>query len=489
MTAVRDREFVGAGGTLYRWLGTFWTRLYRDHEFLKGLQNARSLLAAQTYLDVLEKLALTDRNNVPVFHRRRWHPVVVRVRDRGLGDAVGVRFDSGLKFDSGLTYGGTFTEPGFVSYPVAGISGIRTCIVNDIVNPTKLLVPGTDFVYRDNTILLRESDDPFQSRDFAVYGDADDAEAVLWACDAETDADFVNRGLGYAMGIRASSSETSAKIINAIWDIVSGGCTPALLSSLLCAVYGLPAAASDETVETVADDGTVVTDAGVYATDPLYRTLSEGDRVSRGTPMDARLRLFRFPFDVNDPDLRTLVPSLRIPATLLQGADTGTTLSWDETPVYDAGLDANGNTRIRFRVFRNTDDDDRFWNMMWSRCEASGIDCYDCFSGHVDDIVLDGESGVVGRISPLAWYLDKIAGPGTIIAWVRPRTASGLAVDLRRTLPVTVRLIIIEASSVSEDTSDTDYAEESVSAADAAVVTDTASEAGDHLLSRKWVIA
>ena len=70
---------------LLSWLGSFWTAVYKDPDFIEYLEDARALRIAQLYLDLLENLKLEDRENIPVFHRERWHPIVIRRSQAGTG--------------------------------------------------------------------------------------------------------------------------------------------------------------------------------------------------------------------------------------------------------------------------------------------------------------------------------------------------------------------------------------------------------------------
>lgn len=487
-------EFVGYGNTLYQWLGTFWTRMYRDRAFLQGLGNARSLKAAQTYLDLLQRLALADRHGNPVFNRERWCPLVIKLSEKNTGAAVLLRFDDTATFDDpALLFDGSFVGAGYVSYPVENVVGINTCIVDNIVSPNKILVAGTDFVYRDGTVIFKESDDPFLSAGFAVYDDSVDKEAVLWACDTNKDNNYVYRGIGYALGIKTDSSDFHKRLLNAVWDTLSGGTTTALLSSLLCAIYQLPVCgAAEETVELVRADGLVVTDKGVYETDPDFAYLKQDDVVKCGDVMDTRLRIYRYPFTaaVAGVPLRETISVFQLPLSLLpEGMTKPLVLGWDEVPVYDAGLDANGDQRFRFKLSTVVADDDLFWNRYWTRCEqAKQLDPAaetDCFGEYISDIVFEGETGVIGRISPLTWYLGQLAGPGTIIVWVKPGGPGYVTpIPFRELLPASVRLLVIEAGRTADDTAEYDVEETATTA-----TCISAAESLDAVISQDRIVA
>lgn len=492
-------DFAYVGSTLYRWLGSFWTRLYEDKALLQGVQQGRSLRAAQTYLTLLESLSLRDHNGVPVFHRERWYPLVIRRSAKGTGGAVALRFGDGASFgEDGVVFGGCYTGTLFTSYPVENVAGIATCIVDNIVEPSTVWLPGQDFVYRDGTIILRDRDDPFLTTQhkFAVSEGDEDAEVVLWACDTMHDKDMVFRGLGYALGLHTESSEFCKRVLTAYWDILNVGATSALFRSLLAAVYGIPCCIeATETVEVTRADGLVVTDKHVYATDPAYACLRLGQTIHRGDSMDSRLRVYTFPFtDTHAQEyahgigLRESISTLQLPTHMLPEGMTNTvTLRWTEEVVTENGTDANGNWKIRFRVSTDADDDDRFWEAFWERCEDENTAGLDCFTGYISDIVTADDE--VGTISPLRWYLEQVAGPGTILVWVKPTRSGRFSELVRAALPSTTRLVIVEAMDPVADTKSLTAtgADSVVAAVGLPMATDTAGSMQDQIVATRWV--
>lgn len=479
-------EFNGYGSILYKWLGTFWTRLYRDREFLTGLGNSRSIAAAQTYLDLLQRLSLMDRKGNAVQMRKRWRPLVVKLNERNTGKAVALCFDTDqARFDSSdLNFDSCFVGPGYVSYPVEDISSVDTCIVDDIVNPTKILVAGSDFVYRDGTVVMKLADDPFSNGNFAMTDD--ETEAVLWACDANLESDLVYRGIGYALDIKTNSTDESKTVMNAVWDALSAGLTRSTLGSLLSAIYGLPCCINvSETVEIINDDGLIVTNSNVYITDPDFRILNTGDKVYRGDAMDGRLKIFSHPFQ-DSAELRIHVPALQLPVTMLPSGMSGPVhLHWDLTPVYDIGEDSSGHDRIRFKFSNIADDDNLFWDRFNLNCKVTGTTGNSCFDGYINDIVFDGETNIIGRISPLKWYLEQMAGPGTIVVWVKPAAIFKYDIRLSDLIPAQVRLIIIEAAKAKED--EYESGEEDFETHTPAVVDDISIQASDSIVAMRWI--
>ena len=203
--------------TLFEWLGSFWSEIYEDPEFIENLQGARALRAAQLYLDLLENLKLQDRENAPIFHRERWHPIIIRKSQRNTGSKNMIKLvDDGTVVLGKQTHEiypeGTEISLGskeanyknMVVYPLdtesLKLKDVMTCISNNIADASVILGKGTDFVILDGAIAISENKDPFTGEDntkwskFEIIADdpsKNDEEVVLWACDAMFDKDFI----------------------------------------------------------------------------------------------------------------------------------------------------------------------------------------------------------------------------------------------------------------------------------------------------------
>ena len=215
---------------LLSWLGSFWTAVYKDPDFIEYMQDARALRIAQLYLDLLENLKLEDRENIPVFHRERWHPIVLRKSQAGTGskdmlklvdkekDRSGIRLGDDQKDEvypnpTMFTLGGEKIDLNdMVVYPLSGDSGVLktvlTCICNNIAKASVVLGKGSDFTILPGAIAISKKCDPFigETADefpkFEILEDDpedNDEEVVLWACDTMFDKDFVYKSIGYAM--------------------------------------------------------------------------------------------------------------------------------------------------------------------------------------------------------------------------------------------------------------------------------------------------
>lgn len=471
---------AGAGPQLYRWLGMFWTVLYQDKDFLRQVQGGRAMAAAQAYLNLLEAQAALDRRQVPVFHRERWYPLVIK---RGAGaplrlgvapvPVLGPQTGSAYPAEAVFRLGGNADFANLVTYPITNPPlRVLTCITDNPAAPKLLLEKDKDFVIQDGVLGLRREHDPFAADSvFAVDGD----ETVVWACDAEFDWNYVYEHIGYVFGVRTEATAYLKDSINAIWDLATSGATPALVRAALAAMCGVPVCRTDkEVVEAVvaeAGDTLVITTANVYRLAPQARVLPQvvpGAVLELGQFLDGTVRMYAGVTDT-DPvrvaagvfggtDLRTDIPVVTLPQGCLRSAtDYGLSATWQQVPITYHGDDANGNPRLRFALVGTDADVDRFWADVWQTAEKRGLSLEACFAGLINATVVREEGAVWGYVEPLAYMLRNLIGANTILvavdtAQLRPGIRQQLLPLYTRlfggTLPAYTRLFLVEHQAV-----------------------------------------
>ena len=525
-------EFASdAAGILLGWLRTFWTKLYKDKDFAKQLQGSRAERCAQLYLDVLENVHLLDHSKAPVYHRERWYPIVVRKNRVNKADATIVRLgDDGVQlstdpldgFDEQLRLGEHSSAAATVAYELADdVRSVATCIVDNIVSPNVFLVDGTDFRVGRRSIVLRKDLDPFSgSGVFPVFDvpetpdEPETQEAVLWACDAMIDRDFLTDHSGYAIGLEAESTVENSRLVKAVWDATTEGLSIVNLKRILAALCLVPCIAEDEErVETVietSDGKTVVTDKNVYTLEPQVELLPDvraGSTLRKGSFLDTSVRIYPF---VVFPDnvlgysgfeltrFRQDVASLSIPGALISGdSSDGFYVSWDAKQVVCEGLDGNGNPMLRFDLGMGGDAEDAYWSGVWGKYEASGrsmAECFDAVSGPYD------RGRVCGTVVPIRFFLRNLVGANTLIVVVdtdripenAPLYNPNFFNALRKLVPSYVRLYFVEHGTVIDEengnTVDTGSAEDDVEQT-VSFGLDYEDEYGyssDDLISSKW---
>lgn len=491
------QRFVGDGSTLFQWMGSFWTTLYQDPQYLRQFNAGRALVAAQAYLNVLEAGNLLNRKLLPVLHRERWHPLVVRRSRRGQGGAAALKLNMepspvlGAQTDTAYPVRTTFKLGGAVAfadvytYPLDVVpEQVLTCLVDNIAAPKVILVKDKDFVIQDGTLVIRKAYDPFEdSSGFAVdtvsTGTEDDQESVLWGCDVLFDRNYVYEHLGYVLGVKTDSTEYFKRLLNAVWDMVTSGASPSLFSAMLGALCGVPTVLNAaETVETVATDGNgdqlVITDKAVYrlpGNAVLRDDIQSGTVLCYGDMLDQAIRIYPALVDPRSTklkavteyawDIRQDIPAITLPPGFFRvPLQYGFCLSWDAVPIYYAGDDANGNPKLWFPLQGLEADVTAFWDDVWAQAETQGVSLETCFAAYLDDTVSYRTDAECGHVEPLEFFLRNLIGVNTILVTLnsselragdRGRITPVFVELLRDTLPVYNRLFLVERRTAAVD--------------------------------------
>lgn len=477
-------NYVKNGSTLAEWMGYFWTRLYENPDFTRNFQNSQGLLSAQLYLDYLETLNIRDRHSVPVFHRERWKPITILQSQVNKGQAglltigmdpnpvIGPQTSSDFVPGDIFDIGGMVDYAGTVNYPFSGLADVMTCITDSIIAPTVVLVRDVDFIIRDSTIFFLRNNDPFKrgfpQRKFINSDGTEDSEVLLWATDAVIDAQYIYNYIGYVMGIQSESNEFYNKMLNSLWDLYNDGTPISLFMSGVGAMLGEPTVISSiEVVDRIIEeDGVrmVITDRHVYRTKlsaTLRSKIVPGAALMSGEFLTESIRIYT----TLDPmklaavsefgeRLRTDVSSLFFDKSIFRSQlQFGIGADWELSDIVCAGFDANGNPKLKFKLYGNEEDIDMFWNDFWNYCENNGISSQTCFSDYIDGIVVPVIGSVYGRVRPLEFFMRYFLKANAFIIVVEPDNIVSppdninpleLLTLLQDVLPAHIRMIVIE---------------------------------------------
>lgn len=508
------------GQLLWQWLGQFWSKVYQNPELTKNLQYGQGLLSAQLYLDYVEGLSFVNRNVVPAFHRERWKPVRILKSQAGTGNAALLRVSAspaavvGPQLTSDYVKGETFNVGGpvdfngSVSYPIDGVKNVMVAVCNSILAPATVLVQGTDFTVVDSTIFFLREKDPFNDASFPTRNVSDtdgtvDQELILWCMDTLEDLDFVYKYLGYVFNVKMESSELYRNMINRIWDLHNLGTPVQLLQSAVGAILGEPTILNpEETVSLVLHDASnavtqVITDKAVYtlpSTAVLRSVVSPGAVLKAGDFLSQTIRLYS---NINPQQLGSCgeygmrikvdLPALFVGRTLLKSeVQYGVGASWELSDIVSAGTDSNGNPKLKFDLFGDTQDVDLFWNDFWAYLERNGMSSATCFADY-----LDPEPGYTyGRVAPLEYFMRYFLRPNMFVMVVESdnltvqgrQNINSLAL-LQRVLPSHVLMMITVQRHVSETPYSLATVTEDTTVAAAYVAADTARPGGPSPLS------
>lgn len=426
------------GRIIFGSLNSFWRSVYEDNEIIRDYCFGSGEVAAQTYLNFLEMINSMSRQDIPVFHRERWLPIVLKRSEQNTGTGIVSGQTPALvigpqpedtAYDAYRVYavGDSAYRAGSVTYtlnttnPLAG--GVER-ISNQIVAPTVTLLKDIDYALEGNSIVFTTEADPFASDEFPRRKTDNDEEILIWATDALFDWTFIYDNYGYAVALDGVSSQQYKNAVNSLWDLRYSGNNLSTLRTSIGEMTGVPAARNDgeviEAIYTEYDDTlTLVTDKEVYnypAGSELSEGVSVGATVNKGTFLTQTVRLYarlnpdKF-FASNGTtlsDFVTRVPTLFLPKGIIgnYGGNAGLSASWGDADLTFEGIDSNGNNQYRFPVNGSEENVELFWQNTWDRAAASATDLSTIFADYIFDPGPYTEIGVTaGTINPMEYLM------------------------------------------------------------------------------------
>lgn len=490
-------KVVDNGELIHNWIGNLWNQIFKDRELVRANNAANGLLSTQLYLNFIETLKLLDRKAAPVFHRERWRSIVLKKSEQNkakanafqVGDSIVPRVGPNNHNILGGTpkakLGGFSDIPGVTAYPIPeDIVDVIVSVTDSINTPSKIFIRGIDFEVSESSILFFNNNDPFL-KGFPVLNTPDGLEVQIWATDVLFDKDFVYDFSGHVLGIREPSSEFYANYLNALWDIFNQGASIALFRSGIAAVLGEPYIQEEkETIEYIIDTANggrqVITDAHVYNITPnavLRSKIVIGAELGFGELLTENIRIY----DNLDPTrlsanseyfsrLRSDVPSISLdPAFFRARIEQGLSVTWDKVPLEFTGRDANGNPKLRFKIYGNSEDVETFWQDFWDYSEATGISGTACFPNELNATLLETVGATWGTVSPAEYFLYNFLKANFLVVVV---DSSNLTAQGKRNMyrlgalhdaiPAHVTMLIVDRVDIPTDEYDMDIAEDSV---------------------------
>jgi len=484
------------GGNVVASLGSFWTTFYQDVDLVKSYGGGSGLLAAQFYLNFLETAATLGKDELPVFHREQWHPIIIRKSRRDVG--TNLRIVSGqqplvtigpqpldTEYVPEKVYhvgapASRFGQIGYETIIQGWESGIDR-VMDQIVDPKTTLLRNVHFQIKADTITFLPDYDPFDDPNFPrrVVQDsetgAQDEEILLWGSHALTDKFYVRDHFGYAINLTETSTQLYQDRVSSLWNMRFGGTTLELFQESVGRMLGVPTIKGDgEVVEQVYieanGDTSVVTNSNAYRCAPLESVLPSvvpGATLDRGAFITNTIRLYskldttKF-FSGNGRTLTEFledVPALFLPKALIgnYSAPGGFIAKWEETPITFHGNDGNGNPKLRFDLGGQPQDLELFWREIWGRAELTEESLADTFAEFLASPPPYFQEGVsVGTINPLKFYMDNSLKANASVLVVdfpalRPYIRSlDILARLRYLIPAHTHLFIVARQEIAE---------------------------------------
>jgi hypothetical protein len=503
--SVTNTELVDTSNKFYTWLSSFWRHIYESSELPLGVSQSRGLELSQLYLNALETLKLQDRNNLPVFHREQWFPIVVKQsecnkskisltalnnKNSDFNAVIGKQASDSVFSNSDLKIGEHNQFKHTVSFPIPkDVKNILTCIVDNIIDPKIILLKDVDFIIENESIILNDKYNPFTNTDFASKFVDNEHEAILWGCNTLVDKDFVKYHLGYMLGIESISTQLYKNAINAVIDLLNNGCSVSLFNKLIASLCDIPHIIEPSEVvvfkaSTSEVGNLIITSHNTYNV-PSYMELPDyvktGETLQGGTLLSTAIKVYPFLCNIDRflaqsnstmEKLMEDIPVLSIRDTMLRcGAGDGFSLTWDEVPILLNNLDEmktnpNAYPEFYFTLEGDLEDISVFWKDVWSSSRKSNISLAHCLKDYFDsdinypdiDYSDKTEDSIYGHISPMRFFLENLIGANTVIVTVDIDQLSEdcLLYDsrffsyLRALVPSNIRLFFIEHQSVSD---------------------------------------
>ena len=441
-------------GDLFNSLGDFWTRLYKDRNFIVNLCKGDSLVAAQTYLNLLETTACLGRATIPALHREHWFPLVIRESEADTGEGVNLYLgikpmvvlgpqpvDTAYTPEQEFNIGGNALKHGFTSFPAHSEnfhSGMLT-LCSAIVNPKATYLLNVDYYIDRSTVIFKLELNPFDFPDKFVIrqvlnsSGVQDRELVLWASDVLIDRNYVPDHFGYLQKLAFPTVEYGAETTNAILELRSSGTSMALLKKNLGRMFSTPVVESDnETVTDIYNSSSgqtyVITDKQAYGCRPeetLVAGMTRGLVLNQGDFITDTLRFYSKlnPDKFQPANGYTIgqfvsdVPRLALPKGLIsgEGLSAGLIVEWADTDIIFNGLDSNGHARLSFKVSAVPETEAAYWTTVWLRCERQNEDMAAVMSPYLYSDASFTEGGTVGRLNPMQFFMKNCLNSNTSI--------------------------------------------------------------------------
>jgi len=422
-------ESPSQSNLLYRWLGSFWTMLFKDEDLVRSWADGQGIMAIQVYLNFLESLDLLSREKAPVFHRERWMPIILKQSQLGTGRASSIKLEDKKPVQLGpqdmdteyepnkiYTLGGFAVPRGFVSYPIDKSVAKVNCIMDRIIDPSIVLVVGVDFYVEEDTLFIKKDKDPFKGG-FATRtitnNNTEDKELILWCCDALIDREYIYKHFGYVVQKRLESSTYYKQIINKVWDMYVSGSPLSILESAIATILKLPTILNAvEIVEQLTEDlytedRLLITNLGVYRypSNSIFKSkIIIGAELSVGEcPVDT-IRFYSHLAD-NSNNLGDFsqnqfeqdISSLLLARGFFDcelGSSLG--LSRDSVPILFKGLDKNNNPMFKFELKGAPEDVITFWDTFWRKAEVAKNQTLPLFQEYIHIGSLSILQGLIG---------------------------------------------------------------------------------------------
>ena len=429
-----------AGADLYNSLGSFWSTMYDDADYVYRLMQGFGMTYEQLKIKFAETQDCLGLATVPPYSRVKYQFFTILKSGRNTGKTSELTFgmqyagnigpqaeSSPYETGTELEIGGNATRVGYVSYPLLGVEPDEGMLMisDSLSQPRVVLTRGIDYYVDAGSLVFREDRDPFGANlsKFFLTGAVDsgrdkpDEVLLLWGMEALYDENYVEDHFGHLYVGGPRDPQYYKELVNAAGSLYSGGTAELNVRQSLGRMFRTAVAEERELVIDVYErpDGSqiVATRRNVYEIRPeetLKDAVTVEYELSPGEFLTNTVRLYQTlnpnVFEQRNKltlqDFREDFAELRLKDGV--SAVGGLVLGWENVPILYRGLDDNGNPRYSFDV-GDTEVNDEFWQYVFDKSERDGVNMLDLFEGYVTEGHSEVDGEAVGMISPIRYFL------------------------------------------------------------------------------------
>jgi len=457
------------GNVMLQSVGSFWNSIFSDRDRMETEYDALGELYVQAQQNFLEAVACLSRIDIPVFHRERWHFIVLKqselVADETLlaygDDAVyGPQPSTGSTF----TYGVQSKNAYAYNLPDTTLADVTGYISNRMLDPSVIFTKGADFVIDRDKQLIKFALDPFENTLFSqrpVYKDnvVVDTELAMWVFNGDFDRAYLYNHFGYTIGVQARSTQAYKDFINAYFNMMARTPTLADVRLMLTALTGVPTVI--ETQEEVKfielTDGAleIITDFHVYRFQAAATAIvTVGDIVEQGDELINGVKLIELSGSSRDlTSIRAFALDENFLDDILFANIAFPNVASDL--VY-LGPDADGKVEVRFDVAGFDEDVAHFWQVVHTNGKLAGQTLAEALDTRLTPApeIQPQPQNLPKQINPLKLLVDNLLKYNLYLIYVQTDSIDpnamgfGYMREFRRVLcPNTTFMVLVETPS------------------------------------------
>jgi hypothetical protein len=286
-------------------LGSFWTTIFGQKDFIKTIINANELNLSNEYLKFCEIILGESIEDIPVFNRENWVNLTFLESELNSDISNAILYgDEGVKYGLEFAYGGRWPDTDASFTLPSNVIEIGEFLCNKVYDPSLVLNKNKDFFTKNGVIHFKLN--PFDNtlvpiRDIVNEdGEISDREISLWAPIVIFDKEYLWRRYGVLAGVFKKSSEEYKSLLWNIFAIFFNGPKKRFIEGYLNQIFNLPVIKTDnETINYIVKESTkaiVYTNINTYEISPLSGLrvdLKVGDILRQFAPLSNALELLQ----------------------------------------------------------------------------------------------------------------------------------------------------------------------------------------------------